>query len=215
MDEVFSFGPYEADSIRRPSLYLTRRAFFLEIERHRPQVGEDLYDYSFNPFVALIHQLFKRGLLDQSRQDGDANESQRFNYDLLKHISLAPGKLDDSLRTIAAQNVLDVMPVFFRDWTALQQFDEALLLRQSLNSWKARWNLNDDWCLDYAVIAMHVWLIDDAQRRTCLWARACNELSRTEKVLWSDRRVMLPPLPLLRTVRASFPAHGSSLSNAL
>ena len=31
----------------------------------------------------------------------------------------------------------------------------------------------------------------------------------------SDRRVALLSLPLLRTVRASFPAHGSSLSNAL
>lgn len=166
MGDDFSFGPYEADSLHSPSRSLARRYFFDEIERHRPQVAEDLYNSSFKLFVHLIRPRCK---------------------ELEPQVSAQPSTLDAFLRSVEIQSVQTEVPILAADWKALQKIDEASVLRQSLSLWHVRWNLTDEWCLDYALKVLHVWLRNGAERRNHWWGKAGLEIIMDESI-WAGER---------------------------
>lgn len=58
------------------------------------------------------------------------------------------------------RELTDGVPRGFRDWFSLQRIRGAGPLRESIVNWSRRWNLDADWCRDYAVAALWGWLAD-------------------------------------------------------
>lgn len=54
----------------------------------------------------------------------------------------------------------DDKPNGFRDWASLLRIRAARPLWESIVNWSRRWNLDADWCRDYAVAALWGWLQD-------------------------------------------------------
>ncbi len=58
------------------------------------------------------------------------------------------------------ENLRGALATAFPDWKALEQIKPAAQLRQIVLKWSQDWNLDEDWCRDYALAGLCDWLSD-------------------------------------------------------
>jgi hypothetical protein len=57
----------------------------------------------------------------------------------------------------------------FPDWAALLQIESATKLRETLTGWSQEWNMDADWCRDYAMAALREWLTNERLQWQLRW----------------------------------------------
>jgi hypothetical protein len=68
---------------------------------------------------------------------------------------------------LVALNELDASPNFFIfEWSLVEVSQSLRMLRSALLEWSRRWNLNETWCLDWAVQTLSWWRLRPCDEQT-------------------------------------------------
>ncbi len=162
----FGFGSYEHKQPGAPSTIEARIHFLTLVEEVEPQVVTSLHDGLFPLFLCSIYLHFKDQIeADKPLEDQTVDEAIR---NLRKHVS--------------AEEIKDLLP----NWEALTQVQIPALLVKPLRAWAQSWQLDEDWCLDYAIRTLRMWLFRDFQRSYRSWRNAHQSLSEKEGSLMTN-----------------------------
>lgn len=162
----FGFGSYEHAKPGAPSTIQARINFLMLVEEIEPQVVVSLHDGIFLRFLCSIYLHFQiRIETDKPLEAQTVVEAIR---NLRQHVS--------------AEEVKELLP----SWEALTKSKIAAPLVDPLSAWAKNWQLDEDWCLDYATRTLRMWLFRDFQRSLQSWRNAHLSLSAEESSLMSD-----------------------------
>jgi hypothetical protein len=121
--------------------------FLLELER----VTKDFSALPYNPVTNSFHPVFIELLAPRFSQDQELVKNHLREV-LMIEILRPFEELEDSL------------PRVFANWIALQNIEDSAPLCKTLIDWSQDWNLDEDWCRDYAVATLCHWLSDRGSR---------------------------------------------------
>lgn len=122
----------------------------LEDNKFLVEFDRVLTNFSASPYNAKsksIHPAFIELLIPAYRQDPELlinNPRGVLTRELLRPI----------------REFMNDKPSVFSDWFSLLRIRAARPLRESIVNWSRCWNLDADWCWDYAVAALWGWLED-------------------------------------------------------
>lgn len=165
-------GPYESARMDRPSTHEARLIFLrlLDSFKYHPHsettfkndVPASLHDRVFFHFAALVAWHFEDILFSETPLSSFSSDSA-----LILHIrdKVSPEKVEE----------------FLPDHRTLESVSTEA--HERLLSWAEVWSINSDWCLDFAVEAMRLWLFDRRAREFKLWEPALRRDSSS--FIWS------------------------------
>lgn len=185
-------GSFEISKPDSYSRHQARANFLSVVDSLEPAVALTLYEQAFFLFVLLASSQFREvvssPIHDWFEDEGLRNELNRllgnfyavpFEADTK---SIHPG-LNLKRRTLLTKLLLpfrgleDLIATRFDGWASIRQIEHpedaadvshnnhAKLLRDAITNWSRAWNLDSDWCRDWALAAMCHWLSD----RVALW----------------------------------------------
>lgn len=145
-------GPFEPIRPGTPSTIQARIYFLRAVEETEPRVVLSLHDGTFIYFLCFIYLHFQSRIrAAKSLKEQTASEARR---NLRNHIT--------------ADEIKELIP----SWKALTNIEEARPVAASLQKWAESWHLNEEWCLDYAVRAMRMWLLSEYPDNPPSWWEA-------------------------------------------
>lgn len=162
----FGLGSYEHTKPGAPSTIEARINFLLLVEEIEPQVVVSLHDALFPLFLCSIYLRFT----DKIKADKPLGEQT---------VSEA---LSNLRKYVSAEEVKNLLP----SWDALTKAEIVAPLANPLKAWAQNWQLDETWCLDYAMRTLRMWLFRDYQRSQLSWRNAELSLSSEESSLMSD-----------------------------
>lgn len=162
----FGFGSYEHTQPGAPSTIEARIHFLTLVEEVVPQVVISLHDGVFLLFLCSVYLHFHSQI-----EEDKPLETQT--------VVEAIGNLRNH---VSAEEVKELLP----SWEALTKSEIAPPLVNPLRLWAESWQLNEDWCLDYATRTLRMWLFSESQRSQRSWRNAHLSLSEVESSLTSD-----------------------------
>jgi hypothetical protein len=131
------------------SALLKDRSFLSELERVVKDFSASPYNYetsSFHPaFVELLAAPFRK----------DQQMVVNHLRTVLMVELLRPFTLDDGLNSFKMAS---------SSWSRLQRVKNSIRLRKIIVEWSKYWNIDADWCRDFAVVALWEWLSDKSSR---------------------------------------------------
>ena len=124
-------GEFEANLTNRSSIQVARLYFLLKGEEFEPELMDDLYSLG----VPTLSNLFYPAPVSSPSMP-----IPKMQIQLMMDSRLIRNK------------------IFFRapSWQEVRTTVDAIAVYRALTEWSRRWNLNAEWCLDYALMA--VWL---------------------------------------------------------
>ena len=129
------------------SALLKDRSFLLELER----VVKDFSASPYNSETSLVHPAFVELLATPFRQD------QQLVINHLREVLML-----ELLRPF--EDGTHSFEMASRSWSWFQRIKNSTQLRKIIIEWSKYWNLDADWCRDFAVAALWEWLSDKSSR---------------------------------------------------
>lgn len=164
-------GPYELDRPGSPSVQKARSLFLRLLDGFtllptsekvfKSDAPASLYRDVFLSFTVLVLERYSEALFSKPALSPLTSDTALFLH--LK-------------RTITPEEVEEFLP----NHLALQRKSPATHIE--LQHWADKWSLDCDWCLDFAVEAMRVWLFNRYAREFRLWEPAIK--SDTSSLIW-------------------------------
>jgi hypothetical protein len=162
----FGLGSYEHTKPGAPSTIQARINFLTLVEEIEPQVVVSLHDKIFILFLCSIYLYF------QNRIETDKPLGTQTVVEAIRNLR----------QHVSAEEIKDLLP----SWEALTKSKITAPLANTLRAWADNWQLNEDWCLDYATRTLRMWLFSNSQRSFPTWRDAHLGLSVEESSLMSD-----------------------------
>jgi hypothetical protein len=162
----FGLGSYEQNQPGVPSSIQARINFLMLVEEVEPQVVASLHDGLFPLFLCSIYLHF------QSRIKADKPLESQTVVEAISNVR----------QHVSAEEVKDLVPT----WEALNKTKITALLVNRVKEWAQGWQVDENWCLDYATRTLRMWLFRDFQRNPPSWRNAHLSLSAEESSLMSD-----------------------------
>ncbi len=156
----------------RDSRLVARALFLKAIPEIAPHVIDDLWP-TFWDFVFVVCKHFKKDLGVQQGGRGGGEPFQQVLARVSQENWIAITNSDREVWiwrglfwVLAEIHKLDPGKVrtAFSHWSLLSQGH----LRQSLCKWSERWNLNEDWCREHALVVLRRWLFNKGLQESFL-----------------------------------------------
>lgn len=172
----YGFCEYELPSKNPFSRWEAREDFFNSIDRIEPKVALSLFAKAFHSFIALAWFKFPKAIPEPIRKNrsGKTNLSDEELYLEIMKTSIESNpeiwlNYSNQMPLTVLLSNFERFPVrkivnAFPSWAALKKNPLASELCSKIQEWSEEWNLNEDWCRDFAVTALCVWIQDK-------WAR--------------------------------------------
>ena len=161
-----SIGPWEPDSPETPSSIRARTYFFKAVEEIEPRVVASLHDDVFINFLCAVYVNFESRI------------TAKKPFDKLT-VSEALQGIRSSVSTEEVKN-------FIPNPNALSQIERDFDAYSLLKLWSEKWHLQEEWCLDYALRTMRMWLYLETQRFYKSWWYAYSSQFTGESSMITD-----------------------------
>jgi hypothetical protein len=147
-----ALGPYEPRRPEAPSTIQARIYFLRAVEEKEPRVVSSLHGGAFIYFLCYIYLHFQSRIQAAKPLPKQTASEARQNL----------------RNQITAEEIKKLIP----SWKALTSIEEAHPVAASLQKWAENWQLNEAWCLDYAIRAMRMWLLSEYPDNPPSWWEA-------------------------------------------
>ncbi|MDQ3648905.1 MAG: hypothetical protein M3458_01240 [Acidobacteriota bacterium] len=129
------------------SAWLKDKSFLLELER----VVNDFTALPYNAETKTFHPVFLEFLAPAFSKDQELVTNHMRDV-LMGELLRLSEELTGNLEYVSL------------NWESLQRNKFSAQIRKTFIEWSKDWNLNEDWCLDFAVAALKNWLTDRSSR---------------------------------------------------
>lgn len=146
------FGPYESNAPIKASTAHARIYFFRAVEWVEPQVIASLHEEVFINFLCAVY----------------VNLESRIKPDIPFDKVTMREALQGIRNNISTEEINSLIP----NPNALNEIKNNFNVYARLKAWAEKWGLQEEWCLDYALRAMRMWLYWETQRALKSWRRA-------------------------------------------
>ncbi|GEM_PF-6445107 len=169
----YGLGEYELPSDDKYSMWAARADFLRTIDDIEPRVAISLFEKAFDLFVGLAWTKFPNAMPEPLRKWRDKESNFSFTEALFEAIKPVlertyPNFSQTQIRIELLKGFedykVDEIREVFPNWRTLKKEPQAKELCKVIRDWSKDWNLNEDWCHDFALTTLCVWLQDKWKR---------------------------------------------------